>query len=78
VGLIWLAIVAVLLAVIGAYYYLRVVKLMYFDAAEDQTPIAPAGDLRVLITVNALALVAVMPWVGTLIALCQQAIKTLA
>ncbi len=78
VGLIWLAIVAVLLAVIGAYYYLRVVKLMYFDAAEDQAPIAPAGDLRALIAVNALALVGVMPWVGTLIALCQQAIKTLA
>jgi NADH-quinone oxidoreductase subunit N len=78
VNLIWLAIVAVLLAVIGAYYYLRVVKLMYFDDAEDKQPIVPAGDLKALIAVNALALVAIMPWVGSLIALCQDAIRALA
>jgi NADH-quinone oxidoreductase subunit N len=78
VGLIWLAIVAVLLAVIGAYYYLRIVKLMYFDDAEDTQPIAPAGDMKALIAVNALALVAIMPWVGSLITLCQNAIRALA
>lgn len=78
VNLVWLAIVAVLLAVIGAYYYLRVVKLMYFDSAEDTQPIAPSADLRVLVAINALALIAIMPWVGSIIALCQRAIAALA
>jgi NADH-quinone oxidoreductase subunit N len=37
----WLAIVAVLFSLIGAFYYLRVVKMMYFDAPADDTPSAP-------------------------------------
>ena len=37
----WLAVVAVLFSLIGAFYYLRVVKLMYFDAPTDTAPIEP-------------------------------------
>jgi NADH-quinone oxidoreductase subunit N len=75
---IWLAVVAVLLAVIGAYYYLRVVKLMYFDdAVETDTVTAPRG-MRWLITVNGLALLAVIPWIGALIELCRQVVRDLA
>lgn len=73
----WLAVAAVVLAVIGAYYYLRVVRLMYFEDAEDRAPLAAARDMRLLIGVNGLALLAVMPWVGTLIDLCATAIKGL-
>ena len=54
-GYTWLAIVAVLFSLIGAFYYLRVVKLMYFDAPEDETPLVAPLDLRVLISVNGLA-----------------------
>ncbi len=40
-GFIWLAVVAVLASIIGAYYYLRIVKLMYFDPVEQREPIRP-------------------------------------
>ncbi len=54
-GHIWLAIVAVLFSLIGAFYYLRVVKLMYFDAPVDDTPLAAPLDMRILISANGLA-----------------------
>ncbi|MFQ6021300.1 MAG: NADH-quinone oxidoreductase subunit NuoN [Acidiferrobacterales bacterium] len=73
--MIWLAVVAVLLAVVGAYYYLRVIRLMYFDDAEEKIPIGASADMRVLIGINALALLLIMPWVGTLIDLCGKAIQ---
>jgi NADH-quinone oxidoreductase subunit N len=73
----WLAIVSVLLAVIGAFYYLRVVKLMYFDDADVQEPIAARIEMRWLISLNALALLAI-PWIGYLIELCQRVVKDLA
>ncbi|MEW6330691.1 MAG: NADH-quinone oxidoreductase subunit NuoN [Pseudomonadota bacterium] len=76
-GMIPLAVAAVLFAVIGAYYYLRVIKLMYFDDAVDKSPIRARGDVRVLLGFNALALVGIMPWVGALMELCRQAIQTL-
>jgi NADH-quinone oxidoreductase subunit N len=78
VKLIWLAILSVLFAVIGAYYYLRVIKLMYFDPATEQAPLVVATDVRVLIGVNALALVAMVPWVGSILELCRAAIRSFA
>ena len=57
-GFIWLAVVAVLLSVIGAFYYLRIVKLMYFDEPVSNEPILPQGDVKVLISVNGLAVIA--------------------
>jgi NADH-quinone oxidoreductase subunit N len=74
VGMIWLAILAVLFAVIGAYYYIRVVKVMYFDDAEDTTPITASLDMRVLIGVNGLVLLLAMPWVGIIIDVCGRAV----
>jgi NADH-quinone oxidoreductase subunit N len=56
IGLVWLAVVAVLASLIGAFYYLRVVKLMYFDDPVDAPPIAARGDARLLLSVNGLAL----------------------
>jgi NADH-quinone oxidoreductase subunit N len=52
----WLAVVAVLTSVIGAFYYLRVVKLMYFDDPVDRAEIEAPGDARALLSVNGLAL----------------------
>jgi NADH-quinone oxidoreductase subunit N len=56
IGYIWLAVVAVLASLIGAFYYLRVVKLMYFDEAVDHAPLDTRGDTRVLLSLNGLAL----------------------
>lgn len=78
VGMIPLAVAAVLFAVIGAYYYLRVIKLMYFDDATEQAPIRAGRDVQVLISANALLLIGIMPWVGVIMELCRQAILTLS
>jgi NADH-quinone oxidoreductase subunit N len=78
IGMLWLAVTAVILAVVGAYYYLRVVRLMYFEDAQEQAPIAASTDMRVLIGVNGLALLLIMPWVGTLIDLCSRAVQGLS
>ncbi len=56
-GLMWLAVVGVVCAVIGAFYYLRVIKVMFFDEPEGEgAKIHPDGQLRLLFTVNASAL----------------------
>ena len=55
-GFLWVAIVGVIAALIGAYYYLRIVKLMYFDEPADRSPIVARGDTRFLLSVNGIAL----------------------
>src|SRR5512145_987845 len=50
-----LVVAAVLFSLVGAYYYLRVVKLMYFDDPVDRSPIVTSADQRVAITLNGLA-----------------------
>jgi NADH-quinone oxidoreductase subunit N len=55
-GYLWLAVVGVLAALVGAFYYLRIVKLMYFDEPKDRSPIDARGDTRVLLSANGLAL----------------------
>jgi NADH-quinone oxidoreductase subunit N len=78
-GQIWLAIVAVLFSLIGAYYYLRIIKLMYFDDAIDKSPIVVPGDMRLMLSVNGVAVLVLGIFPGALMALCTAAIvKTLA
>ena len=55
-GYVWLAVVGVLAALIGAFYYLRVVKLMYFDEPVDKSPIESRADTRYLLSANGMAL----------------------
>ena len=74
-GFIWLAVVAVLFALIGAFYYLRVVKLMYFDDPQDLAPVPSAGDVRVLLSVNGLLILVLGLLPGALMDLCQRAIQ---
>ena len=73
-GYMWLAIVAVLFSLIGAFYYLRVVKLMYFDAPADDTPIQAPADIKWLVSLNGIAVAAfgLMPQV--LMSLCAYAL----
>jgi len=76
--MVWLAIVAVLLAVIGAFYYLRIIKLMYFDdAKEGAAVIETTGDVKALLSLNALAMLILIPWLGVITEFCRRAIADL-
>ncbi len=70
----WLAIVAILFSLIGAFYYLRVVKLMYFDAPESETPISAPLDMRLLISLNGIAVAALGIFPQVLMSLCAYAL----
>jgi NADH-quinone oxidoreductase subunit N len=72
-GFTWLAVLAVLTAVIGAFYYLRVVKLMYFDEPESDRPLTAPVDFRAVLTVNGVAMLALGIFSGGLISLCLSA-----
>jgi NADH-quinone oxidoreductase subunit N len=74
-GHVWLAVLAVLCALIGAFYYLRLVKLIYFDAPVDTAPIRPHGDVHVLMSANGLAVVVFGILPQPLMALCVGAIE---
>ncbi|MDF6965570.1 hypothetical protein NLR10_25330, partial [Escherichia coli] len=53
-GMSWLAVVAVLFSLVGAFYYLRVIKVMYFDVPADEAPVEATFGLRSLLSVNGL------------------------
>ena len=76
VGYTWLVVYAVVMSVIGAYYYLRVVKLMYMDQPIDTNPIVASQTMRVVLGVNALAvlLLGLVPGIG-LMGLCLSAVQ---
>ena len=73
-GNIWLAVTAVFFALIGAYYYLRVVKLMYFDAPIDTAPITASVDMRLLLSANGLAVALLGIFPQTVMGLCSFAL----
>lgn len=72
--LIQLSVIAVLLSLIGAYYYLRVVKVMYFDEPTDATPVVAGGEARALLSANAAAVLVLGILPGGLMALCARVI----
>jgi NADH-quinone oxidoreductase subunit N len=67
-----LAVVMVLASVVGAYYYLRVIWYMYFDAAEDQAVLQASTDMRVVLSLNAVAVLGFGVVPGWLWALCTR------
>ena len=73
-GYIWLAVAAVVLSLIGAYYYLRVIKVMYFDEPTDTRPIVSTGDVRAVLSINAVAVLVLGLLPGGLMTLCRDAI----
>jgi NADH-quinone oxidoreductase subunit N len=74
-----LAVVAVLLSLVGAFYYLRVIKVMFFDEASDTAPITAPGDVRAVLSLNGLAVLVFGLLPGGLMAWCAQAmVKLLA
>jgi NADH-quinone oxidoreductase subunit N len=71
----WLAVVAVLLSVIGAFYYLRIVKLMYFDEPDETAPLEGSGIVRAVISINGLLALGLGLLPGTLLTVCQRALQ---
>jgi NADH-quinone oxidoreductase subunit N len=75
---VWLAVVAVLFSLVAAYYYLRVVKVMYFEEPTDTSPIVAAPDMRVALSVNGVSVLVLGIVPQYLLALCAQAmVRTL-
>ncbi|HNO75074.1 NADH-quinone oxidoreductase subunit NuoN [Nitrosomonas mobilis] len=56
-GYLWVVVAAVMLSLIGAFYYLRIIKFMYFDESESVHPIKFASEVRLLISMNGLAVI---------------------
>jgi NADH-quinone oxidoreductase subunit N len=73
-GAIALAIFAVMMSLIGAFYYLRIVKVMYFDAPITASTVSADNDVRVVLTINGalILILGILP--GGLMALCADAI----
>ncbi|MBU1236218.1 MAG: NADH-quinone oxidoreductase subunit NuoN [Gammaproteobacteria bacterium] len=67
-------VIAVIFSLIGAYYYLRVVKLMYFDPPADSAPIRASMDMRVLLSANGLAIALLGLFPNALMMLCTVAV----
>ncbi|MFT5140012.1 MAG: NADH-quinone oxidoreductase subunit N [Lysobacterales bacterium] len=70
-GFVWLAVLAVVFSVIGAFYYLRVVKVMYFDDADNEAPIVAPVDFGAAISLNGILMLGLGIFSSSLIAICM-------
>ena len=71
VDMVWLAVTAVIFSVIGAFYYLRIVKTMYFDKPEDSARIEAGMDMRIVISLNSLGVLALGIFPAALMQWCM-------
>ncbi|WP_029148551.1 NADH-quinone oxidoreductase subunit NuoN [Methylophilus sp. 5] len=69
-GFTWQVVLAVLMATIGAFYYLNIVRKMYFDAPEDHTPLTAPLDMRLILSVHAMALLGLGLFPEVLLSVC--------
>jgi NADH-quinone oxidoreductase subunit N len=74
-GAVWLAVIAVMFSLIGAFYYLRIVKTIWFDEAADTSAIVTPADMRVALSVNGILVVLLGLIPGTLLGVCLQAMQ---
>jgi len=74
-GQLWLTIFAVMFSLIGAFYYLRVIKTMWFDEPVDTAPIVANFDTKAVLSLNGVAIVLLGVMPGSLLAICLAAIK---
>ena len=70
IDMVWLAVVAVFFSVIGVFYYLRIIKLMYFDDVEDNQAISCGRDMYITLSTNSLAILLLGLFPAGLMALC--------
>jgi len=75
INLTWLAITAVLFSVIGAFYYIRIIKLMYFDEPEDESEITAEFDMRIVISANGLLVLVLGLFPDALVNICKNVIS---
>ena len=73
IDMVWLAAVAVFFSIIGAFYYLRVVKVMYFDKPIDERPLLSSMDTQVAMSINGLAMLAFGLFPAALLGACRTA-----
>ena len=70
--LVWLAVLALVFAIIGSYYYLRVVRVMYFEEPQNRTPLPCTISNKLAMSVNGLAVLLLGLFPGALFVLCQR------
>ncbi len=70
VNLVWMAIIAVFFSIIGIFYYLRIIKVMYFDDAVDTRPLECGRDMQITLSANGLAVLALGFYPTALMSLC--------
>jgi NADH-quinone oxidoreductase subunit N len=75
VDMVWLALVAVFFSIIGAFYYIRLIKLMYFDKPETEAPLAVSTDMQMAISLNGLLVLGLGLFPGGLLALCASVLS---
>ena len=70
INMTWLAVVAVAFSIIGLFYYLRVVKLMYFDDAVEKAPVSCGRDMQIALSTNSIAILALGIYPAGLMSIC--------
>lgn len=70
VNLVWMAVIAVFFSIIGIFYYLRIIKVMYFDDAVDTRAIECGRDMQIALSTNGLAILALGLYPAALMTLC--------
>jgi len=70
VDLVWMAIIAVFFSIIGIFYYLRIIKVMYFDDAVETQPLVCGRDMQIALSTNGLAILALGLYPAALMSLC--------
>jgi NADH-quinone oxidoreductase subunit N len=75
VDLTWLALVGVFFSIIGAFYYIRVVKIMYFDKPVDDTPLVAGMDTQIVLSLNGISMLVLGLFPAGLLSLCHAALS---
>ena len=68
--MLWLALVAVFFSIIGVYYYLRMIKIMYFDDAVDTAPLSKSRDMQIALSANGLLILLLGIYPSSLMSIC--------
>ncbi len=71
--MLWLAVVGVVFSIVGVFYYLRIIKLMYFDEPDNEEALECSADMRLVISANALLVLGIGIFPATLMAVCTAA-----
>lgn len=70
IDMLWLALVAVFFSIIGVYYYLRMIKIMYFDEAVDTAPLSKSRDMQLALSANGLLILLLGIYPSSLMSIC--------